>query len=69
MALQLNELDLTDMETLEDQLIGVDTTYFLMFIRAMEEQGGIENLEATYINKVITQIFDEAELIAPVTGA
>lgn len=38
MCLQLNDLDLHDIETLKDQLTGVDSAYFSMAIAAMEEK-------------------------------
>lgn len=58
MALDLNELNLKDIETLRDQLIGVDTLYFLSFLDALEK--GIASgkvVDSTYIFNLIDQIF------------
>jgi hypothetical protein len=61
MAVQLNQLDLLDVKVLEDQLIGVDTTYFLMFISAI--RASMENpdfkLSSDYVIKLIDEIFNE----------
>lgn len=37
MCFQLNELDLKDVKVLEDQLTGVDTTYFKMMVDAIQK--------------------------------
>lgn len=38
MAFQINELNLKDPAVLEDQLVGVDSAYFTMLIRALTEE-------------------------------
>jgi hypothetical protein len=38
MAMQISELDLTDLAVLEDQLTGVDTAYFLQLIEKLKEK-------------------------------
>lgn len=62
MAIQLNQLNLLDVNVLEDQLIGVDTTYFQMFIddvrKKIAEDPSFE-LSASYVLSVIDQIFDQ----------
>jgi len=60
MCLQLNELNLHDIETLKDQLTGVDSAYFEQAIRMMEERKQ-ENPEFvpdnTYLFDVINRVF------------
>lgn len=60
MCLQLNELDLHNIETLKDQLVGVDSTYFDMAIRAMEkkkEDNPEWAIDNSYLFEVINRIF------------
>ena len=63
MAVQLNDLDLLDVKVLEDQLIGVDTTYFQMFINQIRTDMEKEDfkLTATYVCDVIDKIFHESD--------
>ncbi len=60
MALQLNELDLSDMETFEEQLVGVDSFYFLKAIDMIKEKQK-ENpnfkVDNNYLFEVINRIF------------
>ncbi len=60
MALQLNELDLLDPVVLEEQLTGVDSAYFTMFIRWFRNNK--QDLNKTeivpYLTTVIDRIFD-----------
>lgn len=63
-AFDLNNLDLRDRETLEDQLIGVDIYYFNELIRAIRrdvEDNIIKetDIDSTYIAKVVDRIFHE----------
>lgn len=60
MALQLQTLDLTDPETLEDQLMGVDSAYFMTVIEHIKSQD-LERVEASYLIGVIDRVFDEQE--------
>lgn len=60
MCFQLNELDLTDVKTLEDQLIGVDSSYFNMLITGIKNK--IENdpsfkITTPYVVSIIDKIF------------
>lgn len=60
MALQLNELDLKDIETLKDQLVGVDSTYFDMMIGAMQEKKEKDKdwkVDNNYVVELINRIF------------
>lgn len=60
MCMQLNELDLTDVKVLEDQLTGVDTTYFQMMIDALQkhmEETGEEKVDTTYAMNLINKLF------------
>lgn len=60
MAMQLNALDLTNVKVLEDQLTGVDTTYFQMMIdklkKHQEETGNIK-VDTTYAMELINKLF------------
>lgn len=60
MAMQLNELDLRDVETLEEQLIGVDITYFQMLIEALNERKEKDKdfaYDSGYIATIVDRIF------------
>lgn len=60
MCLQLNELNLHDIETLKDQLIGVDSTYFEMAIERMESKKNEDPnfvFDNSYLFEVINRIF------------
>lgn len=64
MGFQLSRLDLTDVDTLEDQLVGVDTLYFKQFIESMrkaqqlaEENGADFNITENYVSTLIDKIF------------
>lgn len=56
MALQLNELDLLDIPTLQDQLIGVDSAHFIALLDtiAAKDDG---KLTAAYVCEIIDRIF------------
>lgn len=60
MCMQLNELDLTAVEVLEEQLTGVDTTYFQMMIDELQkhmEESGESKVDTTYAMKLINKLF------------
>jgi len=57
---QISELDLTDIEVLEDQLIGVDVAYFSVLIEALRGVSK-EKLTSSYINQLIDKIFNNYE--------
>ena len=58
-ALQINQLDLFNPEVLEDQLIGVDTTYFRILISEIKKLKEKEELSINYIAGIIDKIFNE----------
>lgn len=60
MCMQLNELDLKDVKVLEDQLTGVDTTYFKMMVDALQkhmEETGEQKVDTTYAINLINKLF------------
>ena len=65
MAFQLNQLNLNDVETLKDQLLGVDSTYFEVLISAIhakqlknKEDNTIgEEVDTAYVIELINRIF------------
>ncbi|WP_283718787.1 hypothetical protein [Clostridium perfringens] len=60
MCMQLNDLDLKDIQTLEDQLVGVDSTYFKMLIEALENKRKNDSsfeVSSTYVASIIDKIF------------
>lgn len=60
MALQLNQLDLLNVDTLEDQLMGVDSAYFAAAIRSIKERQASEpewKLDEGYLFEIINHIF------------
>ena len=60
MGFQLSKLDLTDIDVLEDQLVGVDSAYFMVLIDALRKQAA-ENpnfeVEESYVATIIDKIF------------
>ncbi len=59
-AMQVSELDLMDINVLEDQLIGVDSVYFMSLInqfRKMKEKDSEFVLTSGYIVSIIDKIF------------
>lgn len=60
MAMQLNKLNLTDVNVLEDQLVGVDSTYFQMLIEALQKKKEEDpEFEVTdlYVTSIIDKLF------------
>lgn len=57
MAMQISKLDLTDPVVLEDQLVGVDVTYFTMLINAIKSQDK-ERVDDEYVTTIIDKIFN-----------
>lgn len=60
MAFQLNELNLYDLKTLEDQLTGVDSGYFLMMIEALRRRAnekGEAAVDRSYVFELINRMF------------
>lgn len=59
---QISDLDLTDPDVLEDQLIGVDVAYFgklIEILRGAERKDGV--ITSEYINKIIDRVFSQAD--------
>jgi hypothetical protein len=59
-SFQISELNLKDINVLEDQLVGVDSIYFLNFIRIMQEKSLLDKnfeLSREYLTTVIDRIF------------
>lgn len=59
-SFQISELDLTDINVLEDQLVGVDSIYFLNFIKSIKEKSLLDKdfrLSREYLTTVIDKIF------------
>jgi hypothetical protein len=59
-AWQISELDLSDICVLEDQLVGVDSVYFLKFIDGLKKQKLADpnfSLTGDYLTSVIDRIF------------
>lgn len=54
MAFQLNELNLRDPDVLKDQLIGVDSSYFLQLLGAIQSE---HEIDSTHLIELIDQIF------------
>jgi hypothetical protein len=54
MCFQISEMDLTDRETLREQLIGVDQAYMTQLLRELDKCGKIDS---TYIAKLIDEVF------------
>jgi hypothetical protein len=53
---QISELNLSDPDVLEDQLIGVDVAYFETLISVL--RGSNEKVSSDYLNKMIDKIFN-----------
>jgi len=59
MCMQITDLDLTDIDVLEDQLVGVDAAYFnhlIEEVRISKETGS--EIDNTYIVNLIDKVFD-----------
>ena len=60
MCMQLNELDLKDVKVLEEQLTGVDTTYFQMMVEALQkhmEETSDSKVDTMYAMELINKLF------------
>lgn len=60
MCMQLNALDLTDVNVLEDQLTGVDTSYFQVMVdelRRYQEETGNDKVDSSYAMEIINKLF------------
>lgn len=60
MCMQLNDLNLRDVKVLEDQLTGVDTSYFAMLVESLQqhmETTGQDKIDTTYAMELINKLF------------
>lgn len=60
MAFQISELDLQNINVLEDQLVGVDSSYFTSVVnslRKMQEKNDVKAFDSTYLASIIDKIF------------
>ncbi|RKY04564.1 MAG: hypothetical protein DRP56_09885 [Planctomycetota bacterium] len=60
MAFQVSELNLHDIDVLEDQLIGVDTAYFIQVVnalRTMADKNPEFSFDSTYLATIVDRIF------------
>ena len=60
MCFQISALNLTDIETLEDQLVGVDTAYFMQIIKALREKVESDSSfrpSSEYVMSIVDKIF------------
>ena len=55
---QVSKLDLSDVNVLEDQLIGVDIAYFDTLISALRNKPASTELTSTYLGELIDKIFN-----------
>lgn len=55
-VMQLQELDLTNVEVLEDQLTGVDSAYFVEVINRMKEKDP-ERIDTAYLVEIVDRLF------------
>lgn len=63
-AWDINKLDLNSIETLTDQLVGVDAAYFHEIISSLttaQNGGSMETIDRTYLFELINRVFDETE--------
>lgn len=60
MCFQISKLDLSNRKVLEEQLVGVDSTYFGILISALtaeSERTGVDAVDETYVAEIIDKIF------------
>jgi hypothetical protein len=59
MCFQISKLDLTQIKTLQDQLVGVDSAYFNELINVMgDDMEKGKTIDQTYVANLIDKIFD-----------
>jgi hypothetical protein len=56
--LQINQLDLTNLELLREQLVGVDSAYMGTFISELSRSTDKQRCDPTYLGQLLDQIFD-----------
>lgn len=60
MCMQVNALDLHNIDVLREQLVGVDSMYFMRFISAIEKHD-VADLDHCTLFKIIDDIFDDED--------
>jgi hypothetical protein len=58
---QISQLDLTNIDVLEEQLIGVDVAYFSALISALRSTPKGTEMTSTYIGTIIDRVFNDSE--------
>lgn len=58
MIMQVSELDLKSVAVLEDQLCGVDSTYFNILIDALKNGGNDSTVSSSYVAEIVDRIFN-----------
>jgi hypothetical protein len=56
MSMQISALDLEDLDVLEDQLTGVDTSYFVQLIKGLREKDS-SKVDTAYLVTILDRIF------------
>lgn len=56
---QISQLDLSNVDVLEDQLIGVDVAYFGNLIKALRNAPAGTEITSTYIGAIIDRVFND----------
>ncbi len=60
MCFQISQLDLTDIDVLEDQLIGVDSIYFNLLVMALRDKKAKDDsfaVTAQYVTSIVDRVF------------
>lgn len=58
---QISQLDLSNVDVLEDQLIGVDVAYFGALISALRNAPKGTEITSTYLGTIIDRVFNDSE--------
>jgi len=61
MAFQLSEIDLSDVDVLEDQLVGVDTLYFqgvIQALQSMRDKNSDFKISSSYVCTIVDRVFN-----------
>lgn len=58
-AYDCSKLNLDDISTLRDQLVGVDSAYFNEILRIIDKSD--RNIDRTYLFELVNRVFDESE--------
>jgi hypothetical protein len=58
LSFDINRLDLENFDSLEDQLVGVDVTYLMDFIKELRDIGANNKLDGSYVVEILTRMYD-----------